>query len=278
MSTTATAAAAPVKKTATKKKAAETPVEVAAPAPAPTPIPVPAEPVKKTASRKVKAAEPAAVPPPAETAATTTATETDAAHTAAADGATPTTPVKRKILVSRDDVLKNNTDTDTSFKSLLQTVKDKKIAGITKTIESLKKQVTKAGLDSVRAIDQAKKSSRRKAPSTVAGADQANKKPSGLNKPILLSPEFAQVIKVDPTVPMTRGEAISKLYYDYICANGLKTPGKGRHLNPDATLMSLLRGWSGGDLNFITIRAYLGHHFSALPETAAAPAVVEVSA
>lgn len=277
-----TPAAAPVKKSGGKKKAAG---DVPTTTPT-TDSTAPATPtvelvVKKAAApRKTKAAATAAViaegvapvtvVPTADTtgAADAPAGETENADTAPASAE----PVRRKTQVSRDDVLANNKEIESQFKALLLAVKEKKIQGVTKIIESLKKQATKAGLDSIRAVDQAKKSSRRKAPTNPATGE--SKKPSGLDKPIMLSADFARVINVDPAVPMTRGNAIHKLYYDYISARGLKTPGNGRHLNPDATVLALLQGWNGTDaLNYITIRAYLKHHFTALPETAAAPAV-----
>lgn len=86
-----------------------------------------------------------------------------------------------------------------------------------------------------------------------------------IDKPVMLSADFARVINADPAMPMPRGNAIRKLYNDYIGEHCLKA---GRNVLPDATVSGLLQGWNGTDpINYITIRAYIKHHFTAVPPT-----------
>jgi hypothetical protein len=175
--------------------------------------------------------------------------------------------VKRKTQITREDIESENEKIEAHFKQLLLTVKEKKIQGITKLIESLKKLSNQAGTHSLRAIDLAKKTPRRKNPNP----NGAPKKPSGLDKPVKISAEYARFINMPANSEMTRAEAIHKLYYDYIKPRPeILVPGKGRDLNidVDAQLKSLFGDRAGKKVNFITMRQFLKHHFTPVEETA----------
>jgi len=299
---TATAVSAPVpvavKKTAprAKKSAAPLPEVVATPTPTPvsentvtvpeavvvaTPESTPAP--KKSSSRKSTKASPVETvsvvvtpaPAPEAVVETVAPVETEPSSSESTEDASASQPTKRKTQITRADVEANNQKIEALFKTLLQTVKDKKINGITKMIESLKKSFTHSANQALRAVDLAKKTPRRKASTNTANPSGAPKKPSGLDKPVRISAEYGRFIKMPADSEMTRGEAIQKLYFGYIKPRAdICVPGKGRNLNIDADPeLKALFGNTADEkgepkaVNFITMRQFLKHHFTPVEET-----------
>jgi len=114
----------------------------------------------------------------------------------------------------------------------------------------------------------AKKSNKRKAKREgVEGETKARN--SGFMKPVRLSDELASFLgKANGTV-MGRQEANAGIR-NYVAANGLKetAKGKGRQINPDSKLMSLLKVPTGIQLDYFNLQRFMKPHFIKIEETA----------
>lgn len=85
-------------------------------------------------------------------------------------------------------------------------------------------------------------------------------KPSGFNKPSLISDEMAAFIGREKGTYISRIEAAKHLT-NYIRDNNLKDPTNGRIIRADAKLSSLLQITAADDVHFFNLQKYMKHHF-----------------
>lgn len=219
-------------------KPAATPV---APAVAATPAPV-AE--KKTSSKKTKTVEPVAAAPaapaPAPVAAAPVA-EADEVKTLSSDAVLTAVEAKIQQVSSILSSLKN--DTKALRKQIAQ---DKKVA------EKLAKKSAK----------------KKRAP--VEG-EEAKPRTSGFMRPVRISDELAVFLGKATGTVMGRQDANDEIR-QYVSAHNLKETekGKGRNINPDAKLATLLKLPSGEQLTYFNLQKYMKPHFIKIEEAATA--------
>ena len=85
-------------------------------------------------------------------------------------------------------------------------------------------------------------------------------KPSGFNKPSLISDELANFIGRDNGTYISRIEA-AKYLTNYIRDNELKDEVNGRIIRADEKLSKLLRVTAEDDVHFFNLQKYMKHHF-----------------
>lgn len=85
-------------------------------------------------------------------------------------------------------------------------------------------------------------------------------KPSGFNKPSLISDELADFVQRDRGTYISRIEA-AKYLTNYIRDNELKDEVNGRIIRADAKLSKLLQITEADDVHFFNLQKYMKHHF-----------------
>jgi chromatin remodeling complex protein RSC6 len=85
-------------------------------------------------------------------------------------------------------------------------------------------------------------------------------KPSGFNKPSLISDEMASFIGHEKGTYISRIEA-AKYLTNYIRDNNLKDPVNGRIIRADTKLSNLLQITEADDVHFFNLQKYMKHHF-----------------
>ena len=85
-------------------------------------------------------------------------------------------------------------------------------------------------------------------------------KPSGFNKPSLISDEMASFIGREKGTYISRIEA-AKYLTNYIRDNNLKDAVNGRIIRADAKLSKLLQITEADDVHFFNLQKYMKHHF-----------------
>jgi upstream activation factor subunit UAF30 len=110
-----------------------------------------------------------------------------------------------------------------------------------------------------------KKASRELKMATKAGKKhkraKGNRQPSGFVKPTQISPELAAFLGKDKGVEMARTE-VTKEINAYIRTNSLQDPKNGRHIIPDAKLVSLLKLKSDDELTYFNLQKFMSPHFA----------------
>jgi upstream activation factor subunit UAF30 len=116
----------------------------------------------------------------------------------------------------------------------------------------------------------AKKSNKRKTRESSASGE-AKARNSGFMKPVRISDELATFLgKANGTV-MGRHEANAEIR-NYVANNGLKetAKGKGRNINPDSKLMSLLKVPDNVQLDYFNLQKFMKPHFIKIEESSTA--------
>jgi upstream activation factor subunit UAF30 len=141
------------------------------------------------------------------------------------------------------------------------------LASLKADTRDLQKQITH---DRKLAEKAAKKSNKRKTRDSSASGE-AKARNSGFMKPVRISDELATFLgKANGTV-MGRHEANAEIR-NYVANNGLKetAKGKGRNINPDSKLMSLLKVPDNVQLDYFNLQKFMKPHFIKIEESSTA--------
>lgn len=87
-----------------------------------------------------------------------------------------------------------------------------------------------------------------------------NRQPSGFVKPTKISDELAVFLGKELGVEMARTQ-VTREINNYIRANSLQDTSNGRHINPDAKLLALLKIPAGENLTYFNLQKYMSPHF-----------------
>lgn len=87
-----------------------------------------------------------------------------------------------------------------------------------------------------------------------------NRQPSGFVKPTKISDELAVFLEKELGVEMARTQ-VTREINNYIRANSLQDTSNGRHINPDAKLLALLKIPEGENLTYFNLQKYMSPHF-----------------
>lgn len=190
-----------------------------------------------------------------------TSTDTPATNQSSIDAA----PVAANPIVeSIDKILKDYDDLATSWKGVLEVVKNnlKETTAIKNALVRVRRDVDK-GL-------------RKKSKTTRRIADP--NRPTGFKKPIEISTELAKFLKVEPGTKMSRTD-VTKAINIYIKEHDLQNPLAKREFDLNKSpagkaLFKLLNPTGEAAVSYFNLQRWLAPHFPKPPpaETAAAPA------
>jgi chromatin remodeling complex protein RSC6 len=245
-----------VRTTSAKQTASSTP----AAAPAPTPV-VESKDVsaKKSSKKAAKPAEVVATPAPAPVVVAPVATP--AAPVVAAPAAAAETKVEESKTLSSDAIL---------------TSVDAKIQQVSSILASLKndsKALRKEILANKKAFEKLEKKSAKKKRAAPAEGEEAKPRTSGFMRPVKISDELASFLGKAAGTVMGRQDANDEIR-QYVALHNLKETekGKGRNINPDAKLSSLLKLPSGEQLTYFNLQKYMKPHFIRIEDAVVATA------
>lgn len=80
---------------------------------------------------------------------------------------------------------------------------------------------------------------------------------NGFRKPLLVSDELRQFLKLEPDARISRADVTRKIN-EYVTENGLKN---GQNLTMDAALQSLLAPPADVQVTFLNIQKYINRHY-----------------
>jgi len=190
-----------------------------------------------------------------------TSTDTPATNQSSIDAAPV---VSNPIVETIDKILKDYDDLATSWKGVLEVVKNnlKETTAIKNALVRVRRDVDK-GL-------------RKKSKTTRRIADP--NRPTGFKKPIEISTELAKFLKVEPGTKMSRTD-VTKAINIYIKEHDLQNPQAKREFDLNKSpagkaLFKLLNPTGEAAVSYFNLQRWLAPHFPKPPpaETAAAPA------
>lgn len=131
--------------------------------------------------------------------------------------------------------------------------------------KALRKQIAQ---DQKAAAKLAKKSSKKKR--VVAEGEEAKPRNSGFMRPVRISDELASFLGKATGTVMGRQAANDEIR-QYVSTHNLKETekGKGRNINPDAKLSTLLKLPAGEQLTYFNLQKYMKPHFIKIEEPVA---------
>lgn len=97
----------------------------------------------------------------------------------------------------------------------------------------------------------------------------ANRKPSGFEKPTTITDELAKFAGVESGTEISRTDATRKIN-EYIKKHDLQNPENKRQIQADATLKKLLKLKKGDELSYFNLQKYMKHLFPKTTTGAAA--------
>ena len=212
---------------------------------------------KKSSKKAAKAAEVVATPAPAPVVAAPTPAP---APVVAAPAATETKVEESKTL-SSDAIL---------------TAVDAKIQQVSSILSSLKndsKALRKEILANKKAFEKLEKKSAKKKRAAPAEGEEVKPRNSGFMRPVKISDELASFLGKAAGTVMGRQDANDEIR-QYVALHNLKETekGKGRNINPDAKLSSLLKLPSGEQLTYFNLQKYMKPHFIRIEDAVVATA------
>jgi upstream activation factor subunit UAF30 len=131
------------------------------------------------------------------------------------------------------------------------------LASLKNDSKALRKQIAQ---DKKVADKLAKKSAKKKR--VVAEGEEAKPRNSGFMRPVKISDELASFLGKATGTVMGRQDANDEIR-QYVALHNLKETekGKGRNINPDAKLSSLLKLPAGEQLTYFNLQKYMKPHF-----------------
>lgn len=230
--------------------------QTATPVVASAPVVESKESVKKTSSKKSAKTEVVVAAP-------VVATPTPAPTPVVAATATVETKTEEVKSLSSDTIL---------------TAVDAKIQQVSSILASLKndsKALRKEILSNKKAFEKLEKKSAKKKRAVPVDGDGVEVKPrnSGFMRPVKISDELASFLGKATGTVMGRQDANDEIR-QYVALHNLKETekGKGRNINPDAKLSSLLKLPSGEQLTYFNLQKYMKPHFIRIEDVTVATA------
>ena len=213
---------------------------------------------KKSSKKAAKAAEVVATPAPAPVVVAPTPSP---APVVAAPAAAAETKVEESKTLSSDAIL---------------TSVDAKIQQVSSILASLKndsKALRKEILANKKAFEKLEKKSAKKKRAAPAEGEEAKPRTSGFMRPVKISDELASFLGKAAGTVMGRQDANDEIR-QYVALHNLKETekGKGRNINPDAKLSSLLKLPSGEQLTYFNLQKYMKPHFIRIEDAVVATA------
>jgi upstream activation factor subunit UAF30 len=156
-------------------------------------------------------------------------------------------------------------ETKTLSSDAILTSVDAKIQQISSILTSLKndsKSLRKQIAQDKKVADKlAKKSAKKKRAAPVDG-EEVKPRNSGFMRPVKISDELASFLGKTVGTVMGRQDANDEIR-QYVALHNLKETekGKGRNINPDAKLSSLLKLPAGEQLTYFNLQKYMKPHF-----------------
>jgi upstream activation factor subunit UAF30 len=205
------------------------------------------------------------------------ASKTEVAAPAASPVVAATTPVSvpvAPVVVAAAETKVEETKV-VSSDTILSSV-DAKIQQVSSIIASLKndsKVLRKEILSTKKALDKLEKKSAKKKRAAPAEGEEVKPRNSGFMRPVKISDELASFLGKATGTVMGRQDANDEIR-QYVALHNLKETekGKGRNINPDAKLSSLLKLPSGEQLTYFNLQKYMKPHFIRIEDAVVATA------
>jgi chromatin remodeling complex protein RSC6 len=153
---------------------------------------------------------------------------------------------------------------------------DAKIQQVSSILSSLKndsKVLRKEILSNKKAFDKLEKKSAKKKRAAPVDGEEAKPRNSGFMRPVKISDELASFLGKTVGTVMGRQDANDEIR-QYVSLHNLKETekGKGRNINPDAKLSSLLKLPAGEQLTYFNLQKYMKPHFIRIEDAVTATA------
>ena len=197
----------------------------------------------------------------------TTKTEVAAAAPVVAPVAAPVSaaPVESKV-----------DETKSLSSDAILTAFDAKIQQVSSILSSLKndsKALRKEILSNKKAFEKLEKKSAKKKRAAPVDGEEAKPRNSGFMRPVKISDELASFLGKATGTVMGRQDANDEIRQDVSLHNLKETEkGKGRNINPDAKLSSLLKLPAGEQLTYFNLQKYMKPHFIRIEDATVATA------
>jgi upstream activation factor subunit UAF30 len=192
--------------------------------------------------------------------------------------ATPVTPVVAAPVASPVVAVTETKveETKTVSSDAILTSVDAKIQQVSSILASLKndsKALRKEFLSTKKALEKLEKKSAKKKRAAPAEGEEVKPRNSGFMRPVKISDELASFLGKTVGTVMGRQDANDEIR-QYVALHNLKETekGKGRNINPDAKLSSLLKLPSGEQLTYFNLQKYMKPHFIRIEDAVVATA------
>ena len=153
---------------------------------------------------------------------------------------------------------------------------DAKIQQVSSILVSLKndsKALRKEILSNKKAFEKLEKKSAKKKRAAPVDGEEVKPRNSGFMRPVKISDELASFLGKTAGTVMGRQDANDEIR-QYVALHNLKETekGKGRNINPDAKLSSLLKLPAGEQLTYFNLQKYMKPHFIRIEDATVATA------
>ena len=153
---------------------------------------------------------------------------------------------------------------------------DAKIQQVSSILSSLKndsKALRKEILSNKKAFEKLEKKSAKKKRAAPVEGEEVKPRNSGFMRPVKISDELASFLGKSVGTVMGRQDANDEIR-QYVSLHNLKETekGKGRNINPDAKLSSLLKLPAGEQLTYFNLQKYMKPHFIRIEDATVATA------
>lgn len=186
-------------------------------------------------------------------------------------------PVVVPLVTLAPVVVETKVDETKSLSSdAILTALDAKIQQLSSIISSLKndsKTLRKEILSNKKAFDKLEKKSAKKKRAAPVDGEEVKPRNSGFMRPVKISDELASFLGKTAGTVMGRQDANDEIR-QYVSLHNLKETekGKGRNINPDAKLSSLLKLPVGEQLTYFNLQKYMKPHFIRIEDVIVATA------
>ena len=187
--------------------------------------------------------------------------------------ATPT-PAPTPVVAATTTVETKTEEVKSLSSDAILTAVDAKIQQVSSILASLKndsKALRKEILSNKKAFEKLEKKSAKKKRAVPVDGDGVEVKPrnSGFMRPVKISDELASFLGKATGTVMGRQDANDEIR-QYVALHNLKETekGKGRNINPDAKLSSLLKLPAGEQLTYFNLQKYMKPHFIRIEDAA----------
>ena len=167
-------------------------------------------------------------------------------------------------------------ETKSLSSDVILTAFDAKIQQVSSILNSLKndsKALRKEILSNKKAFEKLEKKSAKKKRAAPVEGEEVKPRNSGFMRPVKISDELASFLGKTAGTVMGRQDANDEIR-QYVALHNLKETekGKGRNINPDAKLSSLLKLPAGEQLTYFNLQKYMKPHFIRIEDATVATA------